>query len=350
MSGVAHGFQASCPLVPDVTFGNFPSGIGKSDGSVAYTLGGRTGVDAVELKKGATLWHSAKAVKPLFLFDHELLLAAISDSNSPTIVILESSNGHQTWESESVLAADSAQRTRYLEVESVSVDTCTVTLCNTDGSQRRGGTFVPYELANPPVGFRIVMDVAGSRVEVGDAGARCEIKPQNVLLSSRSNLYSSTPTWTYNGGESAHLELSKCKLHHCITVHRSEKTGRNRHVDVIFIDGEDFIVSVSRDGEYAFIRRINGDGSPYTSTWAVIEAKTASQVGSVPYEAGSRDFSLLRGTVFYVAPSSNKAIDYEELRAIDLRTGLVRWQKSVDAKASRFELRPGATGHDTFPH
>jgi outer membrane protein assembly factor BamB len=331
-------------------FRPLPGGIADADGKYGYVTGASGAVEALDLTTGKLLWESKAASKPLALFDGKVLAqqAVAGKANQVRVAVLAAAGGKLLMESDPVVFPDWVATGLTYGRSFAShgrIDNGDLFLVWQARAWYAGGARPTREIeekARKNAEGVTRVHLKTGKVEPltpdkvpAEAGAKLPTELEKVT----SRQYWNGSDWRTSafvvGDTVSALDLQippggKQKM----SLKRWDRKTARALDTVTLLEGKSLWPMASLDGVHVLIHQAlpkeQLPGGDYA--WWVFSLETGKQVAKLPYEAGT--MAIFGSRAFQVVTGPRKGpgawVQPRTLRALDLKTGKLVWERPVE--------------------
>jgi PQQ enzyme repeat len=331
-----------------------PAGITDQAGKVGYVSGAKGGIEAIDLESGEVLWEAKEPARPLVVWDKLLIAQADSadKANAVRILVLDiTQKGKRVLESDPVTFP-----------EWVSVG---VTYGRSFSSQARvhngelllrwrANAFYAGGAAPTPEILEAAKKEASGVAQVNLESGKVAMLPAEKappdpkgklpeqLAKKVSLQYWTGSDWKTDlfvvGNTVSALDVQAPGGVATMSLKRWDLTTGKPLDTVELLRGKELWPQVSIDGQHVFVHQalVKEQLPPGDYAWWVFSLETGKQLCKLPYEGplnnvtvvGTRALFLVGGQ--RLGPRPGNMVQPRSLRALDLKTGKVAWERPVE--------------------
>jgi hypothetical protein len=303
-----------------------PGGVADPAGRNGFLANVDGGISAIDLRSGKVYWESKRARRPLFVRGERLYASAPAGSGQLRVVALDVlRNGEIAFESDPIAVPLSTsphpQTLRWTSVK----DYLSVTWEESGDSVRRGGALVDLRTGHVqalPDGFAASDETPKSPVDLSKRVIRWQ---GFVGVSYKALVLEETAT-----GQKLVLQSWDASTGQAQPAHE-------------LLQGERLIVRPTLNDRYLCLRDTLPSPDQKADergrhAWSIFDVATGERVARLPFEAGTLAIAVLGSRAYClvaggVPGSLGKAfVNPRVLKAVDLRTGKVLWERPAEGK------------------
>jgi hypothetical protein len=333
----------------------FPGGVADAAGKGAFVTNPKGGIDALDLETGKVLWQTAEASKPLAVSEKRLVAQAAvkGKANSVRVVVFDiSDKGKRLLESDPVVFPDW-----------VAVGLALGRSFTSSGRLDKGDLLLRWEArawyaggARPTpeieqAARKHAKGVAKVSLESGKvemlaedkAPAEPTVKLPKELEKVTSHQYWTGSTWETKplvvGKKVVALALEQETKQQKLLLKSWDLETAKAQEPVELLKGQSLWMQLQADGRYLFVHQaIPKEKLPEGDyAWWIFALETGKQVAKLPYDAGTREMTVLGPRLYYVVQGAGKPMrpgfdltQPRTLKAVDLKTGKLLWEHAVE--------------------
>jgi hypothetical protein len=326
-----------------------PGGIADPAGRTGFVTSAAGGIDAVDLKTGELLWDTNEAQRPLLVVGSRLVAQAGVKRNRLRILVFD-----LTDHGECVLESDPVVLPGWVVTGNApgrSFETCWRLARNQlvlgwEASAWYAGTTRPtaqQEAAARKSAAGVArIDLETGRVELGPAE---KAEPEAVPAPVRPLEKLAVRWHGVLAGRPSALIMEESDGQQALVLRSWEPgTGKAAGQKEV-LRGRRLLAQRTLDGHFLCLRdsgpipdgKALAQGAKVTP-WTLFSLELGGPVGTMPYEAGTQDIAVVGARAYYAVsgpvrgPLDRPLVQPRTLKALDLKTGKVVWERAVAGK------------------
>jgi hypothetical protein len=324
-----------------------PGGIADEAGERGFVAGARSGIEALDLATGQTLWTTTEASTPLIAFRGRLAaLAPLKDRwNAARVLLFDIPKGNCVLTSEPIIFPDWVPVARpWAQVE-----------IRSEARIDRGELIFQWwaRKTGGPAGAKLMSTSGMASIHL-DSGRVTTSDPDKIPKPSAPKLpdnLEKVQSWTYFTGSS--WETKPWITGNKIAALAAQKAdgGKDRlslvtwdlatgksYPPVLLLQGQLLWAQVRPDGRYLFVRQgLPKEKLPEgNDDWRVFSTDTGKQLAKVPHEEGTEAAGILGSRLYFAVREWPKPLGGGRasngariLKAVDPGTGKGLWQHDL---------------------
>jgi hypothetical protein len=300
-----------------------PGGVADPAGRHGFLANADRGVSAVDLRNGAVLWETSAACRPIVVTGERLYASVAADEGAICVVALDIAHKGQVVFRSDPLALPPTRSHRPLNIRWIP-----------DREQLR----ITWQASGEPdTRGAAVVDLRSGRVQpTEDAGS--------ATPAAFPAIVKRVVRWQgIVGNAYKAVELEETAAEQRLVLRGWDLTSGLEQAPRVLLDGKRLIVRATLNERYLCIR--DAVPSPDEKSdergrhaWSIFDIRTGDLVARLPYDRGtqaiailgSRAYCLVAGSV--PAARSQPFVNARILKAIDLDTGKLLWERPAEGK------------------
>ncbi len=330
-----------------------PGGVGSPDGKTGFVVNADGMVEALELKSGKVLWATSVPCKPLIATNNRLIVQASDKGkvNSIRIRVLDiAANGNQILESDPVTFPDwvSTGLTYGRSFSSAGrIQKGSLLLTWDARAFYAGGAAPPPEILKQS--RKEAHGVAKINLEKGNVEMLADVPTESRLPAALEKV-KSLPYWTGSASDTRPLivngKVAALQMENAgngiqkLTLKTWDLSTAKANASVELLEGKSLWVQIAPGSRFvcvhqALVKNQLPDGD---YAWWVFSLETGERIAKVPFEEGTQTVVVIGPRLFYSINQPRKGPPVRnfdtprQLKAVDLKTGKVVWEHSIEGQ------------------